>query len=506
MSVEDQLRGYGRSIEQRRVPIVAQEAMDEETVMFNLTGNGEPRPPRSRWIVSAAAVTVLVAATVGLLAFGGGHSEPSDTPIDSPPINPTIPTTTVAVTTPATTTATETARSTTTPTTMPTTTAPVLSDLLGADAAAIGEMVTFDDGAVARVNAVVLDAPPRNTLFMSDDDPDTLTEFEIERCLGNDAATDVEQSPHRDSPSYAKWLNKSRGMVAGQWIAMFDDGTSVPGRPGYHPNLAFEPGGCVRAHIAVPTPDNTNVTGVILLPRHCCYGAWQEQYWQHDRLAPDMIRSGAGWDLTDSQPIDGPLRPSVPPDTVAIGEPMATGFSFFDITVLEVIDDADSRPNSLDLLFENVQPELPPQPGPGRKLVEIRAEICTPADRPGLPPGTSYAGVDELLWLIATDDNYIGNAGPESFNGTVGALLWDDKDNFRDPPVTQTSNLLSDGLEESNSTEGTPLPSPAPGECVSGYVQIDLPDDATAVDVIVASEAGGEEYSEVGRTRINDPS
>ena len=35
---------------------------------------------------------------------------------------------------------------------------------------------------------------------------------------------------------------------------------------------------------------------------------------------------------------------------------------------------------------------------------------------------------------------------------------------------------------------------------------LDLPDDATPVDVIVAFEGGGDEYSEVGRTRIHDPS
>lgn len=518
MSVEEQLRAYGRTIEHRRVPIVAQEVFNEETVRIDPTGNGEPRPPRSRWILSAAAATMFAAATVGLLTFGGGDREPSDTPIDSPPTNPTIPPTAVPVTTPATTTATESAPSTTAPTTTPTTTTPVLSDLLGADAAAIGETVTFDDGAVARVNSVVVNAPPRNTLFLSDEDPDTLTEFEIERCLGDDAATDVELSPH--SPSYTRALNKARFMVAGQWIAVFDDGTSVPGRPGYHPFVGFEPGGCVRAYITVPTPDDTTVVGVLLLPSHCCYGVWQAQFWPEwfDRYGPDgpptdgwVFRSGVGWDVSRSQAIDGPLRPSVPPDAVAIGEPMATGFSFFDATVLEVIDDADPRPNSLDLLGD-LQPELPPQPEPGRKLVEVRAEICTPADRPDIPGG-SYAPVDELAWLIATDDNYIGTAGPESLNGTGGAKMWDDygRDNFLDGPILHTSNLLADGLDESNSTEGTPVgsalaPSPAPGECISGYVQIDLPDDATPVDVIVASEQLGDEYSEVGRTRVNDPS
>jgi hypothetical protein len=496
MSVEQQLRAYGRTIEQRRVPITADEAVNTETVIFDHTRDVKPRPPRHRWMLSAAAVIALVAATVGLLTSGGRDSEPSDIRIDSPPTNPTIPPTTVPVTTPATAPVPTTAAATAPPTDAPTTptTEPALSDLVGADAAAIGETVTFADGAVARVNAVVLDAPPRNTLFLSEDDLDTLTEFEIERCLGDDVATD------------AATLMKSRAMVSGQWIAVFDDGTSVPGRPGYHPFVAFDPGGCVRAYVAVPTPDDTNVAGVILLPTRR-YGAWQEQFWQLDALTPDSLQGAAGWNFTRSQLIDGPLRPSVPPDTVAIGEPMATGFSYFDATVLEIIDNAEPRPNSFDILGE-LRPELPPQPEPGRKLVEVRAEYCTPADRPDLPPGQSYAGVDELLWLIATDDNYIGTAGPERLNGTAGARVWDvqGRDTFLDPPIFHTSNLLSDGSDESDLPEGTPVPSPAPGECISGYVQIDLPADATAMDVIVASEAGGEEYSEVGRTRINDPS
>lgn len=483
MSVEEQLRAYGRTIGQRRVPIVAQEVFDEDTMVFDPTGNGEPRTRRSRWFLSAAAVTVVAAGTVGLITLAGGDSEPSNPPVDSPSTNP-IPPTTAPVTT-------------------PTTTVPsVLSDLLD-DAAAIGETVTFDDGGVARVNAVVVDTPPRNTLFLSGGDPEMLTEFEIERCLGDDAATDVEQSPHSDSPAYAKWLNDSRGMVAGQWIAVFDDGTAVPGRPGYHPFVRFEPGGCVRAYVAVPTPDDTNVAGVVLLPSNCCYGRWQEQFWQPDALSPETIEGGAGWDVTESQPIDGPLRPSEPPATVAVGEPMATGFSFFDVTVLEVIDDADPRPSTFDLLGD-LQPELPPQPEPGRKLVEVRAEICTPEDRPGLGPGRSYAGTDELGWLIVTDDNYVGNIGPERLNGTAGAKVWDAMGRDTFPDGVAIGNLLPDGFVESSPRERRRVPSPAPGECISGYVQIDLPDDATPVDVIVAWMGDGDGYSEVGRTRITN--
>ncbi|WP_420451400.1 hypothetical protein [Ilumatobacter sp.] len=512
MRVEEQLRAYGRTIEQHRSPIEATEIVNDEIVVVDGAA-GQARRRSSRWINAAAAAAVLVAGTIGLLALAGNDREPSAPLIDLPSPVPTIPPTTTPATTPATTTTPGTTLSTITPatersdttTTGPPTMASVLSDVLGADAAAIGETVTFDDGEVARVDAVAVDARARNDLYTSDDDPGTVTELEIERCLGDDAATNVDESSER--PLYTMGLNHERFVTADQWIAVLDDGTPVSARPAYHPVLMLEPGGCVRAYLAIPTPDDTNVVGLLLLPDRCCIVATDGEFSRRAVSPQDVARALAGWDLTaEPRAIDGPLRPIVPPATVAIGEPIETGYSLYDITVNEVIEDAAPRPNGFDLLGA-LRPELPPQPEPGRELVEVRADICIPPDRPDF---ASFADRTELHWLIVTDDNYIGTATPERLNGTAGAKEWDasGRGTWLDPPINGIGNLLPDGFVESISRgdfEGVPS-RPEPGECLSGYVQIDLPVDAVLVDIVVAYGQGmGEWYGEVGRVRINDP-
>ena len=345
------------------------------------------------------------------------------------------------------------------------TTTPQSTDTLGAGEAAIGETITFDDGGVARVNGVRGDAPVRNTFDRSRAGGATSsTEIEVEHCIGGD-----DYQPDLD------WQPPEHWLVAERWTGILDDGTAVEARAGYYMLLESRPGACSRGYVTIPSPPDSDVVAVTLSPS---VGGVDEPIGR--------------WDLTRSQPIEAPLQPATLPDAAELGEQMTPPyFDIYDVTVLEIIDNAAPKPSGRDLYDQMTDQTSSGETGQSttvespanRKLVEIRAEVCTDPLLPAPAPGTSYSGPGELMWLIQTTDNYVGNPGGETGNGW---WLYDEN-----TPLW-FGGLIVDG--------DVARDVPANGECVQGYVQIDLPDDATPAYAIIT--VGDGHFKEIGRIKL----
>ena len=342
------------------------------------------------------------------------------------------------------------------------TTAQRSTETVGAGEAMIGEPVTFDDGSIARVNGVRRDAPIRNTLHGPLPDGATSTEIEVEHCIGGD-----------DYEPNLQWQPPEHWFIAQWWTGILDDGTEIEARAGYYLALESKPGACSRGYVTVPTPSGSNVVAVTL-----------------------SLGTGVGdepigrWNLTQSRPIEAPLQPASPPDAAALGEPVIPWeLASYSFTVLEVVDNAARKPSAEDILNQS-RPQLPGRdsgedetedpPGPGRRLVEVRVMICA------YPPAPTriVLSPSEFMWLIETTDNYVGNPGGELSNG------WQLGDVPGTPAVA--NRLVVDGRREYERL--------ANEECVEGYVQIDLPEDALPEYLIIANGDG--HFKEVGRVRL----
>ena len=399
-----------------------------------------PLPARRRtgiWLAVAACTIALVGGLVLVVGSDDEPTMPADDP-DSPP-----------------------------PPTPASTTAPQSTETVGMGEAMIGETVTFDDGGIARVNGVRRDAPARNTLYGPLPDGATSTEIEVEHCIGGD-----------DYQPTLNWQPPEHWLVAEWWTGILDDGTEVEARAGYYMQLESRPGACSRGYVTIPTPSGSNVVAVTL-----------------------SLGTGVGdepigsWDLSQSRPIEAPLQPATPPDAAELGEPVTPAiFGIYDVTVLEVIDDATPKPSGEDLLnqrndqaprvdtSENTTVE---RSDVNRKLVEVRAVVCTDPLAPAPSPGWGYSAPRELRWLIQTTDNYVGNGGGETGNG------WE-------PGVSSFPGWSSSLIVNGDLADQVP----ANGECIEGYVQIDLPDDAVPTYVIITTGDG--HFKEIGRIKLGD--
>ncbi len=389
------------------------------------------------WLAAAACVVALVGGLVAVVVSDDGPTVPAVDPDRTPP--------------PATT----------------STTTPQSTETLGAGEAMIGESITFDDGGIARVNGVRRDAPDRNTLSGPLPDGATSTEIEVEHCIGGD-----------DYQPTLQWQPEQHWFIAEWWTGVLDDGSTVEARAGYYMHLESRPGACSRGYVTIPTPSGSNVVAVTL------------------SLGTGAAHEPIGrWDLSQSRPIEAPLQPATPPDAAELREPMTPAMlDIYNVTVLEIIDNAAPKPSGRDL-YEQLTDQAPSgdmgqsttvQPSNvNRKLVEIRAEVCTDPLAPAPAPGTGWSSPGEFMWLIQTTDNYVGNPGGETSNGWLGSE--------GDTPHWW-GGLIVDG-DIVNDV-------PANGECIEGYVQIDLPDDAVPAYAIIT--IGDGHFREVGRIRLGE--
>jgi hypothetical protein len=467
--LEEQLRNLGRGVDERQAPVSIDEIFDAGTSASSLDVSAAQ--PRSRWTwMATVAAGLLVLGGLGLIAQIGGDDQPLDVPTDSL-LPGSVPTT---IAEPA-----------TTPPTAPSTTdveggsedradvPPALEVDADAAGSVVGDVIEFDDFGQARINSVRSHAEARNELYGPPTPGTTLTEIEIERCAGTDQA----------SVGFDMGGTRANGNLQ-NWTGVLDDGTEVPARPSYWLPYTAAPGGCARGYISVTVPDDAELVEVVA----------------RNLELVEISR----WDVTRSRrsnPAEDPLRPSTPPDAVAVGEPMALEASSIEATVLDVIEDPTPKPSVVDLRDE--VPAEPPEPG--RKLVEIRAQVCkrirpeteptgpNPGPPDPNPQGHPVGSLNEYGWLIATEDNYIGNAGGEVLNGLD---QWGDPDRRNSLWTGISSSLVVD--PNSWLAGNTSL---FPGECLDGYVQIDLPEDAVPVDVILTFAEPS--YHELARTRLN---
>lgn len=342
------------------------------------------------------------------------------------------------------------------------TTAQRSTETVGAGEAMIGEPITFDDGGIARVNGVRRDSTIRNTRSGPLPEGATSTEIEVEHCIGGD-----------DYEPNLRWQPPEHWFIAQWWTGILDDGTEIEARESYYMHLESKPGGCSRGYVTIPTPFGSNVVAVTL-----------------------GLGAGVGdepigrWNLSQSRPIEAPLQPAAPPDAAELGEPVIPALlGSYNVTVLEVIDNATRKPSGEDILNRS-KPQLPGRDAGeratedpsdlGRRLVEVRIMIC--ADPPA--PTRIVGSPSEFMWLIETTDNYVGNPGGEMSNG------WQLGEVAGVPAVANI--LVVDGRREHG-----PL---THGECVEGYVQIDLPEDAVPEYLIIANGDG--HFREIGRVRL----
>lgn len=451
MRLQDQLRNFAEQAEANQAPITVEEVIGDALSTAELVSVDEVAPhANQRRLALAAAIVALV---IGLGVFLMGRSGDDPQPIDTVDVTPT-PQVNV----------------TPTPEVDLTPTVEVDEDAAGT---VMGDAITFEDGGTARINSVTPNAAPRNNSYDPPGPDTTNTEIEIERCAGTDSTPADPTQTGKSIWFTMGAIDQNADLV--WWTGVLDDGTEVPARPGYWLHYAAIVGGCSRGYITFATPDGTRLVEVVLK------GPPNDSGGRYD--ISDLVEFGR-WDVTRSRrsSSDASALSGIVPDAVELGEPMELRiFDEFTATVLSVTDNASPQHSAVNLR-DGTNPEPPKD---GRKLTEIRAEVCRKQSSTGL-----YL-MNELLWLITTTDNYTANGGGETANGY-------------DPNWSGSQPDLSTGLVSSLAVDGEWFyPTPQPGKCIIGTVQIDLPEEAVPAYVIVAW--GDYEYEEIGRTRLPQP-
>ncbi len=255
------------------------------------------------------------------------RTTPTEDPEDTEPID-TVDTVaeTVASTSP---------RTTSAPTTVPDRRLPF-----------VGETVGFDDGSLARVNAVTPNAPASNE-FLQPEPGTTFTRIAVEQCAGDDGVS----------------VNSLyfRGFL--------EDNTSAEVALGAQDlaTIGLRPGGCVAGNVDVAVPDGHILATVVLT------GA----------LFDELAR----WSTASAVPVDGPLLATSPPVSAAPGE------------VVTLTDGATA-------VVRTVTPNAAPRsdfftPSDGNQFVEASVEICA---------GTEPYQVNPLYWAVTMTDNFTASA------------------------------------------------------------------------------------------------
>jgi hypothetical protein len=151
-----------------------------------------------------------------------------------------------------------------------------------------------------------------------------------------------------------------------------------------------------------------------------------------------LFQEAARWNTNESVPVDGPLVATAPITTFGLNE-------------------TAKLPDGATAVVRAVTPNAPPlddffPPAPGRQLVRADVEVCA---------GTTPLEVGPIYWYVSATDSRTGEA---TFGG---------------------STLSSIQL--------------AAGECGAGLVELDLPADATADNVIITDSA----LTEAARFRVS---